>query len=48
MLRTTPGGSYAQIIAMSAVLLVATLMLIQPPVLKESLLSRKRELAAPA
>ena len=42
------GGSYAQIITMSAALLVATLILIQPPVLRESLLSRKRELAAPA
>ena len=40
------GGSYAQIITMSAVLLVATLLLIQPPVLRESILSRKRALAA--
>ena len=40
------GGSYTQIIIMSAALLVATLLLIQPPVLRESILSRKRALAA--
>ena len=40
------GGSYTQIIIMSAALLVASLLLIQPPVLRESILSRKRALAA--
>ena len=40
------GGTYGQVITLCTALLAVTLVLIQPPVLRESTLSRKRKLAA--